>query len=99
VTSSSPWRLRAAISLGTGLLSLALTWLFESEGSPLRSYFLWHVDVPNLWGSLNIYPAYLGIVLSGNVHQASLLGYAIGMVLQWGALGLVMGALVIRPRG
>lgn len=96
IRSAHPWRLRCGLSLGMGFLSLGVTWLFVSERSPFYQYFIWHVELPNRWVRLNIYPMFLGIAFSGNIHQGSLLGYVIGMLLQWGAVGLVVGLLVVR---
>lgn len=43
--------------------------------------------VLNLWLTMNIGPALLGIAFSGNIHQPSAAGVLVGQVLQWGGIG------------
>ncbi|HEX2342776.1 MAG TPA: hypothetical protein VHI98_20025 [Vicinamibacterales bacterium] len=72
------------------------SWVLFAESSPLRNYFLWHVSLPNAWRMLNFPAALLSAVLSGNVHQSSLIGVVAGMILQWGVAGFLLSLLLIR---
>src|SRR3954469_19984111 len=77
-----------------GLAFVALfgvsTWLVSAESSPLHHYFLWHVEIPNLYSKLNIGPIFVGVVLSGNVHQASPIGFVAAAALQWFMIGFLL---------
>ena len=84
------------------LLFVLCDWLLRAESSPLRQYFLYNVDLPNLWGLLNLGPAIAGMILSGNVHQPSEVGYFLAAVAQWFIVGflvsLVLHGIAVRVR-
>lgn len=67
-----------------------ISWLVMSESSPFREYFLWHVELPNLLRWFHLGPAIIGIMLSGNVHQPSTLGFFTAAVLQWFMVGFLL---------
>jgi hypothetical protein len=77
-------------------VAVIFSWVLFAESSPLRNYFLWHVSLPNAWRMLNFPAVLLGVVLSGNVHQSSLIGVVAGMILQWGVAGFLLSLLLIR---
>lgn len=71
------------------LLFLLCGWLVTAESSPLSDYFLYNIALPNLWRRLNLAPAFVGLILSGNVHQPSPVGYFAGAIVQWFIVGFV----------
>jgi hypothetical protein len=78
-------------------LALAVELLVGDTTSPFHGYFLWHPGLPNLWVTLNLPAIFLGVAMSGNVHQPSLGGYYLGVALQWGTLALLASLILIRP--
>jgi hypothetical protein len=78
--------------------AILVSWLLHAESSPLRNYFLWHTFLPNRWAMLNFPAALLGVVVSGNIHQASPVGVVAGMIVQWGVVAFVLSLLLIRNR-
>lgn len=75
-----------------------LAWLVQGESSPLSQYFFEHGSLANLWTILNLPALLVGIMISGNVHQASAAAYFLAFVAQWTALGGLLSLLVVRPR-
>lgn len=66
------------------------TWLVTGESSPLRDYFLWHVELPNLYRRLHIGPYIVGTLLSGNAHQPSSVAFLGAAAVQWFAVGFLL---------
>jgi hypothetical protein len=82
----TPKTLLTALINGTvfGMLALLITWLLGGHASsPFREYFLWHVDLPNLWRLLN-FPAYMGLLITGLRGPALL-----GIFVQWFVIGSI----------
>ncbi len=73
------------------------SWFVSAESSPLQNYFVWHTAVPNAWGWLNIPPILLGLTLSGDIHNANMVGVVLGMIVQWGVVAFLLSLLVVRP--
>lgn len=97
---ASVLRRRLWVVAGALLIAFATSWLLESAASPLRDHFSSHPALPNLWLALNTPAVLLGFALSETVHRPSLVGYLLGMALQWGLLGAVVSLWVVRsPRG
>ena len=66
-----------------------LDWLLMFESSPLHSCFLNHVDLPNIWRRIHTGPYIIGMIVSGNFHQASAAGYLVAAALQWLVVGFL----------
>jgi len=66
------------------------SWLLTAESSPLYSYLLYHVEPLNLWMRIHTGPYVVGMILSGNVHQASPVGYLAAAALQWFIAGFLL---------
>ena len=81
--------------VAAALLFALCDWLLRAESSPLYHYFLYNVDLPNLWGTVNLAPIIAGFILSGNVHQPSEVGYFGAAVLQWFIVGFLI-SFVLR---
>ena len=76
------------------LTALVLNWLILHDTSPLHQYFIWHVDIPNLWASLNIVPALVSAIAAGDPHSGGEAVYLIADILQWFIIGyLLSGAM------
>ena len=79
------------------------SWLFTAESSPLYSYLLYHVEPRNLWTRIHSGPYVVGMILSGNVHQASPFGYFPAGALQWFIAGVLLSFVFtgfrLRPHG
>ena len=66
-----------------------MTWLILGEASPFHEYFIWHVDLPNLWGMTVAIPYVLAAVLSGNPHSPNTVIVVLFTIIQWFIVGLV----------
>jgi hypothetical protein len=53
---------RVLFSTAFAIFACLVFWLVSGEGSPLREYFLYHVEFPNLVGRLFLLP-YLALVI------------------------------------
>jgi hypothetical protein len=72
-----------------GMLSLLIDWLLgKDKTSPFGEYFLWHVELPNIWMQLN-FPAYMGRLLTGTRSSGFF------TFLQWFVIGS-FGAQIVR---
>jgi hypothetical protein len=69
-----------------------LSWLTLADSSPFRDYFLYHVTIPNAWGSLNIVPGLLSFIVGG--HAGSEVVFLLAFAVQWLFIGLVLGLLL-----
>ena len=78
------------------LIFACLDWLLMWESSPLRNYFLFHVELPNLWRKLHTIPYIVGMIVSGNVHQASAVGYYAAATAQWFTIGWMLAVLFTK---
>ena len=78
-------RLRFHFIFGLGgILAFGIcSWLIRGESSPLHEYFLWHVELPNFYSRLHSGPYFVGMLLSGNVHQPSSFGFIAAAAFQW----------------
>jgi hypothetical protein len=74
-----------------------VSWFVFSSRSPLDDYFLWNPAIRNGWALLNLPGSYVGILVSGNLHQPSPLGEMFGRGLQWAGLASVV-SLVLPTR-
>ncbi len=77
-------------------VALLLTWLIMGESSPFASYFLWHVDLPNLWAMTTLIPYITGAVISGNPHSPHMLPVVLALIVQWFVIGLLLSTPVWR---
>ena len=96
--SAALWTRRVAFTLVFVALVFLGDWLILAEGSPLHDCLLWHVAIPNAWRRFNLFPYFLGIAFSGNIHQGSPAGYVLGLAIQWGVVGLLSSLLLVRAR-
>ena len=67
-----------------------MTWLILGESSPFHGYFIWHVDLPNLWGMTVVIPFVLAAVLSGNPHSPPMVIVVLFLIIQWLIVGLII---------
>jgi hypothetical protein len=70
-----------------------LSWLLMGETSPLADYFLWHDEVSNFWGKLNIVPFIGGIILGGSHAGPNPVMFFILLFIQWFIIGVVLSRL------
>lgn len=66
------------------------SWLLMAESSPFYSYLLYHGEPRNLWSRIHTGPYIVGLLLSGNVHQASPVGYLAAAAVQWFIVGFLL---------
>ena len=78
----------------SGLTMVVAMWLFHSEHSPLYEYAIWHPDIGNALGTLNLPAFFVGIVASGNVHQPSVTVAYFATFVQWALVGCVVASLI-----
>ena len=71
-----------------------LNWLIFGDSSPLSEYFLWNVEIPNAWGSINTIPGIMAVIAAGNPHAGGEGVYWIVFTLQWLAVGYLLSALL-----
>ena len=81
------------------LIAVAITWSIWANNSPLYEYGLWHVWLPNLWGTMNFIPAIFGLLVSGNVHAPSESALMIGIIIQWFILGFLVSNVISHLSG
>ena len=93
-------RRRITFVIGTVFLVQLVDWFIFSSMSPLASYFLWHPAAANLWTLVNLPGIYLGVLVSGNIHQPSPIGSILGVSLQWAMLAMALSLAVppLRPK-
>lgn len=77
---------------------LGFFWLVAGEASPFHHYFLYHVDLPNIWMGLN-FPAFIvATLVSGNVHNPSDWVFWPSFTIQWLAIGFLISLIVVRQK-
>ena len=81
--------------------SLVISWLVGAESSPLNDYFLFHTAIPNLWGTFNLIPYLIALMialpLGATSHSGfSSSGVAIGFVVMF-VYWFVFGYFVVVP--
>ena len=94
VNSISKCRVR--ISLAVALFACLISWLIVGETSPLADYFLWHVEIPNLWSALHVVP-YLIIMIFRPAPFDEAITFIL-VFLQWLLIGYVLARLICRIR-
>jgi hypothetical protein len=85
----------------SGLLAfgaLAVNWLVLGNSSPFYEHFLWHGDLPNLWGALNIFPAIGSAIVAGDPHSGSEIIYGFMLVIQWFIFGFLLSGALLALR-
>ncbi len=88
---------RASVSAGFALLTMTATWLVLGEGSPLRSFFLYHVTIPNIVGRLLVVPFLLLTVFRPSSPWEEIVGYGSEFV-QWFVIGYLLSLIFCRAR-
>jgi hypothetical protein len=78
------------------LCALLVTWLIMGESSPFSDYFLWHVDLPNLWAMTTFIPYIFSAIITGNPHSPSMVIFMIALIIQWGLLGFLLSIPISR---
>jgi len=71
-------------------------WLFHSDQSPVYEYSIFHMSIGNVLTDLNLPALFLGVAVSGNVHQPSKIAMYLGIFVQWAVIGSVATWLIIR---
>ena len=51
------------VTLGIALSASLVSWLVVGETSPLADYFLWHVEIRNLWLTVHRLPYLIVLIL------------------------------------
>ena len=87
-------RLRRGFVVGIvfGAAACFANWLLEGETSPFYKYFLFHLELPNLWGRFNFVP-YVVVLILGRGPYADAIYYA-SMFVQWAIVSLLVSLLV-----
>jgi hypothetical protein len=88
-------KFRLTFSGAVVIAAFASGWLISGESSPLRDYFLFHVTIPNLWGTLNLLPYLSAFIFSDNPHSFGPMGYVVAVsvfIAQWFMIGYVASA-------
>ena len=75
-----------------GSLACFANWLLVGETSPLYRYFLFHVQLPNIWGRLNSLP-YVAVMVVGRRGLADTL-YYVFLFIQWAVLSMLISLFV-----
>lgn len=75
-----------------GLIGCFVTWILNSEASPFREYFLWHVTGPNFWLNVNIVAVLIALA-TGVPGMAYLT-----IFIQWFLTGVFFAWIVGRIR-
>jgi hypothetical protein len=78
--------------------ALILNWLLLGDSSPFHQYFLWHGDLPNMWGAINIIPVIGSAIVAGNPHSGSEIIYGLILVIQWCIFGFVLSGALLALR-
>ncbi len=85
---------RTILSPGIALGACFINWLIMGESSPLADYFLYHVEIPNLWRVLHILPYLFVVIFRTQIIEVAI--YYFLVFLQWLLLGYVVALLVCR---
>jgi hypothetical protein len=71
-------------------VALVVSWLIQGQTSPFYKYFIWHVDLPNLWVKLHTIPYIIALIFRSE------LVYWVMFVAQWFIIGLLFSTLLRR---
>jgi hypothetical protein len=75
---------------------VGMTWLINSESSPVRPYFVHHTAWSALLAMLN-FPAYMvAVCLSGNYHAPATWALWLGLLVEWLPIGYLFALLALR---
>ena|SRR6478672_451302 len=75
---------------------LAVSWLLQSDDSPLYHWLLYHVTAGNVVATVNL-PAFVAAALgSGNIHAPSDAWYIITLLAQWLLYGFAFAWLLSK---
>ena len=85
-------RSHSIVGLAFAFLFGVSNWFVTGDSSPLHEYFLWHGGLPNLFSRVHIGPYIVGMVVSGNVHQPSPVGFLAAAALQWFVVGFLLSS-------
>ena len=99
--TKSPMRIsRFQFAFGAAfvLVFALLYWLLIFESSPLYSYLLNHVEPRNFWMRLHTLPSTVAVLLSGNFHQPSPVGFLVAAAAQWFIVGFLLSLVLTRSR-
>lgn len=88
---------RVAVALCFALSLMTITWFVRGEDSPLKTYFLYHVTIPNFIGQLLIVPYFLVTLLRPSYPWDRIVANGSEFV-QWLILGLVLALVIVRMR-
>jgi hypothetical protein len=78
------------------VFALVITWLVTGESSPLHEYFLWHVELPNLWALTVFFPFVFSALISGNPHSPPMAITIIALIVQWAVIGFLLSIPLSR---
>jgi hypothetical protein len=80
------------------MMAFVINWLVAGESSPFANYFLWHVGLPNMWGGLNLIPAMVAMLASGNIHGGNMFVFYVGFCVQWLLVGFILSFVLLLLR-
>ena len=94
----SPTRARIVFALAIGIVIPVASWLFHDPASPIHNYAIWHVGPANALIMLCMPALFVGMLVSGNVHQPSELAFYIAAFAEWFAIGFAISLVLFRKR-
>jgi hypothetical protein len=92
MNATSKCRLR--LSLGVALGACVGSWLIVGETSPFADYFLWHVEIPNLWRTMHSVQYLIIMIFRPQILEEVIL--YVSIFVQWLLIGFVFARLVCR---
>jgi hypothetical protein len=86
---------RAAFGVSAASLYWFAWWVVEGSLSPLRNLFLLYPEVGQLLFWLSLPASFIGVVVSGNVHQPDLVVAVLAVSVQWFIVGWLVSVLAL----
>jgi hypothetical protein len=69
-------------------------WLMFADSSPLKEYFLYHEELPNVFRFLHVVPVIIAALAAGNPHSLSEPLVYGGVIIQWFVVGFLLSKRV-----
>ena len=77
---------------------LIVNWLILGDSSPFHEHFLWHADIPDWWGAMNIVPVICSAIVAGDAHSGSEIIYGFMLFIQWFIVGFLLSGALLALR-
>ena len=84
------------VGVVSGAVMVVAMWLFHADQSPVHEYSQWYPSIGNALTTINLPAVFLGIAVSGNIHQPFVLATYVGVFLQWAVVGSVVAWVILR---